>query len=53
VWSDDDLLIVQDSHSAARGETELMLKSERIHRVFDFIAAATGVILFGPIVLVT
>jgi lipopolysaccharide/colanic/teichoic acid biosynthesis glycosyltransferase len=50
---DDGQLIVQDSPSAARDGTELMLGSERIHRIFDFVAAATGVILFAPIFLVT
>jgi lipopolysaccharide/colanic/teichoic acid biosynthesis glycosyltransferase len=50
---DDGQLIVQDSPSAARDGTELMLGSERIHRLFDFVAAATGVILFAPIFLVT
>jgi len=53
MWFDDDPLIVQDSRSAARGGTELMLVSEQIHRVFDFVAAATGVILLAPIFLVT
>ncbi len=53
MWSDDDPLIVQDSHSAARDGTELMLGSERILRMFDFAAAATGLILFAPIFLVT
>jgi len=53
MWSDDDPLIVQDSHSAARDETELMCGLERILRVFDFVAAATGLILFAPIFLVT
>ena len=53
MWSDDDPLIVQDSHSAARDGTELMLGSERILRMFDFVAAATGLILFAPIFLVT
>jgi lipopolysaccharide/colanic/teichoic acid biosynthesis glycosyltransferase len=50
---DDGQLIVQDSPSAARDGTELMLRSERIHRIFDFVAAATGVILLAPIFLVT
>jgi lipopolysaccharide/colanic/teichoic acid biosynthesis glycosyltransferase len=50
---DDDQLIVQGNPAAARGEAELMLGSERIHRMFDFVAAATGVILFAPIFLVT
>jgi len=50
---DDGQLIVQDSPSAARDGTELMLGSERIHRIFNFVAAATGVILFAPIFLVT
>ena len=40
---DDDPLIVQDNRSAAWGGTELMLWSERIHRIFD--SAAMGVIL--------
>ncbi len=53
MWSGDDPLIVQDSHSAARDGTELMLGSERILRMFDFAAAATGLILFAPIFLVT
>jgi polysaccharide biosynthesis protein PslA len=30
-----------------------MFRSERIHRMFDFVAAATGVILLAPIFLVT
>jgi lipopolysaccharide/colanic/teichoic acid biosynthesis glycosyltransferase len=50
---DDDQLIVQGNPAAARGEAELMLGSERIHRMFDFVAAATDVILFAPIFLVT
>ena len=50
---DDDQLIVQGSAVEARDGVEPMLGSERIHRVFDFVAAATGIILFAPIFLVT
>ena len=50
---DDDQLIVQGSPVVARDGVEPMLGSERIHRVFDFVAAATGVIFFAPIFLVT
>jgi lipopolysaccharide/colanic/teichoic acid biosynthesis glycosyltransferase len=52
MWLDDDPLIVQGSPSAARGGTERMFGSERIHRMFDFVAGATGVILLAPIFLV-
>ena len=44
---------VPHSRSAARGGSELLLGSEPIHRVFDFAAAAMGVILLAPIFLVT
>jgi lipopolysaccharide/colanic/teichoic acid biosynthesis glycosyltransferase len=50
---DDDELIVQGSRVLARGGAEPMVGSERIHRVFDFVAAATGVILLAPIFLIT
>jgi lipopolysaccharide/colanic/teichoic acid biosynthesis glycosyltransferase len=50
---DDDQLIVQGSAAEARGGAEPMLGSGRIQRVFDFVAAATGVVFFAPIFLVT
>lgn len=53
MWLDDDPLIVQDSRSADRGGDKLMLASERIRRIFDFVAAASSVILLAPIFLVT
>ena len=53
MWSENDPLIVQDSRSAARGGTKLVLWSEGIYRILDFVAAVTAVILFAPIFLVT
>jgi lipopolysaccharide/colanic/teichoic acid biosynthesis glycosyltransferase len=50
---DDDELIIQGSRVVARGGAEPMLGSERIHRVFDLVAAATGAILLAPIFLIT
>jgi lipopolysaccharide/colanic/teichoic acid biosynthesis glycosyltransferase len=50
---DDDELIIQGSRVVARSGTEPMLGSERIHRVFDLGAAATGVIVLAPIFLIT
>ena len=50
---DDDQLIVQGNATEGRGGAEPMLGSERIQGVFDFVAAATGIILFAPIFLVT
>jgi lipopolysaccharide/colanic/teichoic acid biosynthesis glycosyltransferase len=50
---DDNPLIVPHSRSPARGGSELLLGSAPIHRVFDFAAAAMGVILLAPIFLVT
>jgi lipopolysaccharide/colanic/teichoic acid biosynthesis glycosyltransferase len=50
---DDDELIVQGSRVLARGGAEPMLGSERIHRVFDLVAAAMGVIVLAPIFLIT
>jgi len=50
---DDDDLIVQGGRVVARGGAEPMLGSERIHRMFDLVAAATGVILLAPIFLIT
>lgn len=44
---------LDDGPAAARGGTELMLGSEGLHRVFDFVAAAAGMILLAPIFLVT
>ena len=49
---DDDPLMVQDGHSAARSGTDL-LASDRMHRILDLAAAVTGVILLAPILLVT
>ena len=50
---DDDQLIVQGSAAEARGGAKPMLGSERIHRMFDLVAAATGVVFFAPIFVVT
>jgi polysaccharide biosynthesis protein PslA len=50
---DDDPLIVQGNSSAARGGSEPMFGSERIRRMFDVVAAATGAILLAPIFLAT
>jgi lipopolysaccharide/colanic/teichoic acid biosynthesis glycosyltransferase len=50
---DDDPLTVQDGHSAARSGTDLVLASDRMHRILDLAAAVTGVILLAPILLVT
>jgi lipopolysaccharide/colanic/teichoic acid biosynthesis glycosyltransferase len=50
---DDDPLMVQDGHSAARSGTELVLASDRMHRILDLAAAVTVVILLAPILLVT
>jgi lipopolysaccharide/colanic/teichoic acid biosynthesis glycosyltransferase len=50
---DDDQLIVPGSEVAVQGGAEPVSGSEHIHRVFDLIAAATGMILFAPIFLVT
>jgi lipopolysaccharide/colanic/teichoic acid biosynthesis glycosyltransferase len=50
---DDDQLIVQGIPVVARGGAEPMLGSERIHSVVDFVAAATAVMFFAPIFLVT
>ena len=50
---DDDPLMVQDGHSAARIGTDLLSASDRMHRILDLAAAVTGVILLAPILLVT
>jgi putative colanic acid biosynthesis UDP-glucose lipid carrier transferase len=50
---DDDPLMVQDGHSAAQSGTDLVLALDRMHRILDFAAALTGVILLAPILLVT
>jgi lipopolysaccharide/colanic/teichoic acid biosynthesis glycosyltransferase len=50
---DDDPLTVQDGHSAARSKTDLLLASDRMHRILDLAAAVTGVLLLAPILLVT
>jgi lipopolysaccharide/colanic/teichoic acid biosynthesis glycosyltransferase len=44
---------LDDGPAAARGGTESTLGSEGLHRVFDFVAAAAGMILLAPIFLVT
>jgi lipopolysaccharide/colanic/teichoic acid biosynthesis glycosyltransferase len=53
MWLDDNPFILPHSRSAARGGSELMSWSEHIHRTSDFAAAAMGVILLAPILLVT
>jgi lipopolysaccharide/colanic/teichoic acid biosynthesis glycosyltransferase len=53
MWLKDDPLIFQGSPAAARGDTEWMFGSKHIHRMFDCVAAATGLILLAPIFLVT
>ena len=53
MWLDDDPMMVEDGHSAARGGIDPMLASERIRRIFDLVAASTSVIVFAPIFLVT
>ena len=50
---DDDPLMVQDGHSAARIGTDPLSASDRMHRILDLAAAVTGVILLAPILLVT
>jgi lipopolysaccharide/colanic/teichoic acid biosynthesis glycosyltransferase len=47
------MMRLDDGPAAARGSTALMLGSERLHRMFDFVAATTGMILLAPIFLVT
>jgi lipopolysaccharide/colanic/teichoic acid biosynthesis glycosyltransferase len=47
------MMWLDDGPAAARGGTELMFGSERVHRMLDFVAAAMGVILLAPIFLVT
>jgi len=47
------MMWLDDGPAAARGGAKLMSGSERIRRMLDFAAAATGVILLAPIFLVT
>ena len=47
------MMWLDDGPAAARGGTESMLGSEGLHRMFDFVAAAAGMILLAPIFLVT
>jgi Bacterial sugar transferase len=47
------MMRLDDGPAAARGGTKLMLGSERIRRMLDFAGAATGLILFAPMFLVT
>jgi lipopolysaccharide/colanic/teichoic acid biosynthesis glycosyltransferase len=47
------MMRLDDGPAAARGSTKLVLGSERIRRMLDFVAAATAVILLAPIFLVT
>ena len=44
----------RDGHALARGDTGPMFGLEpNIHRIFDFVLAAMGVMLFSPILLIT
>ena len=44
----------RDGHALARGDTGPMFGLEPyIHRIFDFVLAAMGVMLFSPILLIT
>jgi lipopolysaccharide/colanic/teichoic acid biosynthesis glycosyltransferase len=44
----------RDSAGTARDDAEPVSKAGlRIHRIFDFVAAAIGVVVFAPILLVT
>jgi hypothetical protein len=47
------MMRLDDGPAATRGGTKLMLGPERIRRMLDFLAAATGLILLAPIFLVT
>jgi lipopolysaccharide/colanic/teichoic acid biosynthesis glycosyltransferase len=51
MWLDGNRVIAQDGHSVARGGTDRVSGSERITRIFDLVAAATSVVLLGPLFL--
>jgi polysaccharide biosynthesis protein PslA len=54
MWLNGDQSTKRDGHAAPRGDTEPMFGLEPcIHRIFDFVLAAMGMILFAPILLIT
>jgi lipopolysaccharide/colanic/teichoic acid biosynthesis glycosyltransferase len=52
MWLDENRAFAQDGQFAARGGTDQVSGSECITRIFDLIAAATSVVLLGPLFLV-